>query len=364
MIVLIATDAWHPQINGVVRTLEALRKNVAEQGSVIEFLTPEGFPSLRVPTYPGLRCAIPNAREIARRIDRIDPDAVHIATEGPIGLAVRRHCLKRGLPFTTSLTTRFAEYVSARFPIPVSWGYAVMKRFHAPAAATMVSTASLRAELDERGFANLRMWTRGVDTNLFHPDKAANLNLPRPIFMSVGRVAIEKNLDAFLSLDLPGSKVVIGHGPQEAELRTRYPDAAFLGAMSGETLASALAAADVFVFPSKTDTFGIAQLEALASGIPVAAYPVTGPKDVIGDAPVGALNDDLRQACLDALLISRAACRAHALGFAWSRSASQFLSNVQPIAAYASSRNAPLAAGGAPAAMLHKEAGIKGVEIS
>lgn len=362
MIVLIATDAWHPQINGVVRTLEALRRSVAEQGSVVEFLTPEGFPSLRVPTYPGLHCAIPNSREIARRIERIDPDAIHIATEGPIGIAVRRYCLKRGLPFTTSLTTRFAEYVSARFPIPVSWGYAVMKRFHAPAAATMVSTFSLRTELEERGFTNLRMWTRGVDTALFNPARAARLDLPRPIFMSVGRVAVEKNLDAFLSLDLPGSKVVIGHGPQEDELRTRYPDAIFLGAMSGETLAATLAAADVFVFPSKTDTFGIAQLEALASGVPVAAFPVTGPKDVIGDAPVGALDDDLRRACLDALKIDRAACRTHALGFAWSRSATQFLSNVQSIPAHAR-RTARSAVDAAQPEMSRKEAGIKSAEM-
>jgi glycosyltransferase involved in cell wall biosynthesis len=331
MIVLIATDAWHPQINGVVRTLEALRRGLTERGTIVEFLTPDGFPSLKVPTYPGLRCAIPNSRDIARRITRTAPDAVHIATEGPIGLAVRRYCLKRGIPFTTSLTTRFAEYVSARFPVPVSWGYAALRRFHSAAAATMVSTPSLMSELDGRGFTNLRMWSRGVDTELFHPSRAANLDLPRPIFMNVGRVAIEKNMDAFLSLDLPGSKVVIGHGPQEAELRARYPDVAFLGAMSGESLAAHIAAADVFVFPSLTDTFGIAQLEALASGVPVAAFPVTGPLDVIGNAPVGSLNQDLRQACLDALTMSRDACRAHALGFSWARSAAQFLANLHPI---------------------------------
>lgn len=330
MVVLIATDAWHPQINGVVRTLEALRRSAREQGVLIEFLTPEGFPSLKVPTYPGLRCAIPRAGEIARRIRRVDPDAIHIATEGPIGFAVRRYCMQRCIPFTTSLTTRFAEYVSARFPIPVSWGYAALRSFHSAAAATMVSTPSLRAELEARGFRNLRMWSRGVDTELFHPDGAMHLDLPRPIFMNVGRVAVEKNLDAFLSLDLPGSKVIIGHGPQLAELRARYPDAHFLGAMSGERLAAHLAAADVFVFPSLTDTFGIAQLEALASGVPVAAFPVTGPLDVIGDAPVGALSDDLHRACLDSLDASRSACRAHALSFSWARSAEQFLSNLHP----------------------------------
>ena len=303
------------------------------QGAVIALLTPEGFPSLKVPTYPGLRCAIPNQREIARRIARADPDAIHIATEGPIGIAVRRYCLRHRLPFTTSLTTRFAEYVSARFPVPVSWGYAALRRFHAPATATMVSTPSLKTELEGRGFSNLRMWSRGVDTALFHPDRATRLDLPRPIFMNIGRIAIEKNLDAFLSLDLPGTKVVNGHGPQEAELAARYPATAFLGAMSGETLVGHLAAADVFVFPSLTDTFGIAQLEALACGVPVAAFPVTGPLDVVGNAPVGVLGDDLRQACLDALTLSRAACRKHALGFSWARSASQFLANLQPIRA-------------------------------
>jgi glycosyltransferase involved in cell wall biosynthesis len=355
MNVLIATDAWHPQINGVVRTLEALFRSVTRQGAVIALLTPEGFPSLKVPTYPGLRCAIPNQREIARRIARADPDAIHIATEGPIGIAVRHYCLRHGLPFTTSFTTRFAEYVSARFPVPASWGYAALRHFHAAATATMVSTPSLKNELEGRGFSDLRMWSRGVDTDLFHPDRAARLDLPRPIFMNIGRIAIEKNLDAFLSLDLPGTKVIIGHGPQEAELAARYPDAVLLGAMSGETLATHLAAADVFVFPSRTDTFGIAQLEALACGVPVAAFPVTGPLDVIGDAPVGVLGEDLRQACLDALAVSSTACRRHALGYSWARSASQFLANLHPIRAGVSERSALVDGLGAPA--LRKDAG-------
>jgi glycosyltransferase involved in cell wall biosynthesis len=355
MIVLVATDAWHPQINGVVRTLEALSRSVTGQGAVITLLTPEGFPSLKVPTYPGLRCAIPNHREIARRIERAAPDAIHIATEGPIGVAVRRYCLRHRIPFTTSLTTRFAEYVSARFPVPVSWGYAALRLFHSAPAATMVSTPSLKKELEGRGFANLRMWSRGVDTALFHPDRAAHLDLPRPIFMNIGRIAVEKNLDAFLSLDLPGTKVVIGHGPQEAELAARYPAAVFLGAMGGERLAAHLAAADVFVFPSLTDTFGIAQLEALACGVPVAAFPVTGPIDVIGDAPVGVLGEDLRQACIGALAISRAACRGHALRYSWHRSASQFLANLQPIPAGA--REVAVRAGDVRARTLGKGAG-------
>jgi glycosyltransferase involved in cell wall biosynthesis len=331
MRVLIATDAWHPQINGVVRTLEALAESVEALGSSVTFLTPHGFPSLPLPTYPGLRCALPRPVELAGRIEQARPDAIHIATEGPIGFLVRRYCRERGVPFTTSLTTRFPEYIAARVPFPIAWGYAALRRFHAAAQATMVSTPSLMSELAGRGFTHLKLWSRGVDTELFRPDRIIGLDLPRPIFVSVGRIAPEKNLEAFLSLKLPGTKVVIGHGPQEAELRARFPDAVFLGSMDGEQLAQHVAAADVFVFPSKTDTFGIVQLEALASGVPVAAYPVTGPKDVIGDALVGALDNDLGRACIKALEMSRAACRAHALQFSWQASASQFLSHVSRI---------------------------------
>ena len=282
-------------------------------------------------------------------MDAIAPDSIHIATEGPIGLAVRRYCLRRGHAFTTSFTTRFAEYASARLPVPVSWGYALLRRFHAPAAATMVSTRSLMDELEGRGFRRLSQWSRGVDTDLFRPERAVRLELPRPIFMCIGRIAVEKNLDAFLSLDLPGTKVVIGHGPQEAELRQRYPDVKFLGVMSGARLAGHLAAADVFVFPSLTDTFGIVPLEAMACGVPVAAYPVTGPRDVIGAAPVGVLDDDLRDACLGALSLSRTACRTHALAYSWSRSAGQFLGNLRPITAGAAASVAPELGDGAGA---------------
>jgi len=333
MRILVATDAWHPQISGVVRTLESLAKAVRGLGSSIDFLTPEGFASLPLPTYPGLRCALPRPGAVARRIALARPDAIHIATEGPIGFLVRRHCLKQALPFTTSFTTRFPEYIAARVPLPVDWSYAALRRFHAAAVATMVSTPSLAAELTARGFQRLRMWSRGVDNQLFRPDRARHLDLPRPIFMSVGRIAPEKNLEAFLSLPLPGSKVVIGEGPQEAELRARFPQAHFLGSMAGEGLAAHMAAADVFVFPSRTDTFGIVQLEALSCGVPVAAYPVTGPVDVIGQSPAGVLDDDLRQACLRALELPRAACRAHALKFSWEASAAQFLSHLRQIAA-------------------------------
>lgn len=340
MRIAIATDAWHPQINGVVRTLQALHSSLVARGAAVEFVTPDGFPSFDVPTYPGLRCALPNPREIERRIDQIAPDAIHIATEGPIGWAVRRYCRARGLSFTTSFTTRFAEYASARFPVPLSWGYAVLRRFHSPAAATMVSTASLMSELSERRFERLRMWSRGVDTDLFRPNRAIPLDLPRPIFIYVGRVAVEKNLEQFLCLDLPGSKVVVGQGPLLPALQQRFPETRFLGSMSGERLAGHIAAADVFVFPSLTDTFGIVQLEALACGVPVAAFPVTGPRDVIGNAPVGVLDNDLKRACMGALIVSRDACRAHALRYSWNRSASQFLSNLSPLGAQRSSPEA------------------------
>jgi glycosyltransferase involved in cell wall biosynthesis len=332
MRVLIATDAWQPQVNGVVRTLTSLARSARSLGVTIDFLSPQGFPSIPVPTDPGLRLALPGRREIARRIAQAGPDAIHIATEGPIGYMVRAHCLKHGLKFTTSYTTRFPEYISARLAIPEAWSHAVLRRFHAAAAVTMVSTPSLMAELSQRGFDNLGMWTRGVDTGLFRPERAIDLGCPRPIFLSVGRIAVEKNLEAFLSLDLPGSKVVIGEGPQEAELRQRFPDARFLGLLENGTLAAHLAAADVFVFPSRTDTFGVVQLEALASGVPVAAFPVTGPRDVVGNNPVGVLDDDLRAACMGALHISREACRAFALTRSWEKSALQFIGHVKQLA--------------------------------
>lgn len=333
MRVLIATDAWPPQVNGVVRTLTSLQRSARGLGVSIEFLSPDGFPTVPVPTYPGLRLAVPSRRRITRLIEAAKPDAIHIATEGPIGHSVRAYCVRRGRPFTTSYTTRFPEYISARAPIPESWIYAVLRRFHAAATVTMVATPSLLSELRERGFSNLGMWTRGVDTEQFRPDRAVDPGFPRPVFVCLGRVAVEKNLDAFLSLDLPGTKVVIGKGPMEAELKRRFPEAKFLGQLENGTLAAHLAAADVFVFPSRTDTFGVVQLEALASGVPIAAFPVTGPRDVISDHPIGVLNEDLRAACLGALQISREACRAFALRHSWENSARQFIAHVRKVAA-------------------------------
>jgi glycosyltransferase involved in cell wall biosynthesis len=333
MRVLVATDAWRPQVNGVVRTLNSLARAAAKLGVTVEFLSPDGFPSFPVPTYPGLRLAIPSRSGIAKRIEAARPDAIHIATEGPIGFAVRAYCRRNGRPFTTSYTTRFPEYISARSPIPQSWIYGVLRRFHSAATVTMVATPSLTAELRGRGFSNLGMWTRGVDVDLFRPDRAIDLGLPRPIFMSMGRVAVEKNLDAFLALDLPGTKVIIGTGPQEAELKRKFPDTKFLGMLDNGILASHLASADVFVFPSLTDTFGIVQLEALASGVPVAAFPVTGPKDVVAGHPIGVLHEDLRIACLEALKLSRQDCRAFALNYSWENSARQFIGHARKVAA-------------------------------
>ena len=331
MRILVATDAWHPQVNGVVRTFTSLARSASTLGAEITFLTPDGFPSVELPTYPGLRVAWTNRREIARRIEAAAPDAIHIATEGPIGWAVRAYCRRRKLAFTTSYTTRFPEYIAARCIIPAWLSYAVLRHFHAAGAMTMVATSSLRQELGAKGFRKLGNWTRGVDTNLFRPDDPAELDLPRPIFMTVGRVAVEKNLEAFLALNLPGSKVVIGEGPQRAELALRYPKAKFLGGKTGSDLTSHLAAADVFVFPSLTDTFGVVQLEALACGTPVAAFPVTGPLDVIADHPIGVLDRDLRRACIGALSLSREACRHFALERSWENSARQFIGNLSAL---------------------------------
>src|ERR1700678_3256103 len=345
MRILIATDAWHPQVNGVVRTLTSLARSASTLGAEIDFLTPDGFPSMALPTYPGLRIALPNPRKIAARIEAASPDAIHIATEGPIGWSVRAYCRRHKLAFTTSYTTRFPEYIAVRSIIPASFSYAVLRHFHAAAAMTMIATPSLRQELSAKGFRKLGFWGRGVDTQLFVPDEPAKLDLPRPIFMTMGRVAVEKNIEAFLSLDLPGSKVVIGDGPQKAELERRYPDVRFLGEKTGQDLTSHLAAADVFVFPSLTDTFGVVQLEALACGTPVAAFPVTGPLDVIADHPVGALDTNLRSACIRALGISRDLCRSFAVERAWENSARQFIGNLAALQPSRSPRPARRVAG-------------------
>jgi glycosyltransferase involved in cell wall biosynthesis len=327
MRVLVATDAWHPQVNGVVRTLTMMADAAKTFGVEVSFLTPASFRTFAMPSYPDLRLALPYQAKISRLIAEARPDSIHIATEGPIGLLVRRYCRKQGLPFTTSFHTRFPEYISARLPVRESWIWAVLRRFHGASQAVMAATPALASELRARGFRNVVLWPRGVDTSQFHP-RVADLGLPRPVFLCVGRVAVEKNLEAFLDLDLPGTKVIVGDGPARAALERKYPQAVFLGARQGEALARAYAAADVFVFPSKTDTFGLVLLEALASGVPVAAFPVTGPRDVIGSAPVGALHDDLQTACLAALSISPQACLEFAAEHTWEASARAFVENV------------------------------------
>jgi glycosyltransferase involved in cell wall biosynthesis len=325
MRVLVATDAWHPQVNGVVRTLSATAEMGKQLGADFFFLTPANFRSLPLSNYPEISVAFPSLRKIKRLIAEIKPNAIHIATEGPIGLVVRYYCRRRKIPFTTSFHTRFPEYVSARCPIPESWVWAYLRWFHSASGRVMAATSASVAELNARKFEHVVQWSRGVDTNLFRPRPDADLGLPRPVFLAVGRVAVEKNLETFLALDLPGTKVVVGDGPARDALSKKYPGAVFLGLQQGEELARTYAAGDAFVFPSRTDTFGLVLLEALASGLPVAAFPVEGVQAVMGSAPVCILDEDLRAACLRALDLSSAECRNFAQGWSWENSTRRFL---------------------------------------
>ena len=327
---LIATDAWYPQINGVVRTFEQMIDEFARRGIDVTVLAPNSFHTLPCPTYPEIRLALTRPNTVGKIIAAADPEHIHVATEGPLGYFARRWCLRNRRCFTTSFHTKFPEYLRERFPVPENWTYAWLRRFHNAGNGCLVATPSLERDLYQRGFSKLMRWTRGVDCDLFRPraDRSA-LDLPRPIFLYVGRVASEKNLVAFLSLDLPGSKVVVGDGPALADLRARFPDAHFAGFREGKPLAEIYSAADVFVFPSRTDTFGIVLLEALASGLPVAAFPVAGPADLIGKAGIGVLDEDLHRAALGALNVPREACRSFALAHGWQASAQQFLDSVE-----------------------------------
>ncbi|MGA0530674.1 glycosyltransferase family 4 protein [Hansschlegelia sp. KR7-227] len=334
MRVLVVTDAWRPQVNGVVRTIEHLAEEAPAFGAEIVLLTPDRFRTLPMPTYSEIRLALARTSVVAGMIAAAEADHVHVATEGPLGLAARRACLRAGLGFTTSYHTRFPEYLRRRFPVPERWTYAWLRRFHNAGAGTMVATESLRRDLEARGFLRLMPWTRGVDSERFRPIAGADeFGLPRPIFLSVGRIAAEKNLEAFLKLDLPGSKVVVGDGPARAELAAAFPDAHFAGTLEGERLARAYASADVFVFPSLTDTFGIVILEALASGLPVAAFPVTGPRDILEGTGAGALDQDLRAASLAALAIPKDRARSVALSHGWGEAARMFVENVRSVLA-------------------------------
>lgn len=333
MKVMIATDAWHPQVNGVVNTYVNVARHAAEAGLELCFVTPDHFRTVPLPTYPEIRLALARRSAIARAVNRHKPDAIHIATEGPIGIAARRYCVQQRLKFTTSYHTRFPEYLAARFPVPLSWSYRFERWFHNAGSGVMVATQSLQQELASHGINNAIIWSRGVDTTMFRPRNVNRFEAPRPIFTYVGRVSVEKNIEAFLRLDLPGTKAVIGGGPLFDTLRAKYPDAIFTGPQFGEVLAEYFASSDVFVFPSVTDTFGNVLLEALASGVPVAAYPVTGPKDIVTQGEVGCLSDDLGEAAMGALKIDRAVCRAYAERFSWEACAYDFAHNIRQIEA-------------------------------
>jgi glycosyltransferase involved in cell wall biosynthesis len=334
--ITIVTDAWYPQVNGVVRSIENTNRELDRMGVEVFMVTPKDFTNIPCPTYPEIRLSVTTYAQVADAIEKTLPTAVHIATEGPLGLIARRWCLKNGMPFSTSYHTRFPEYVAARFPVPIRWMQAFVRWFHNAGNGCMVATASLERELSKIGIRNLLRWSRGIDQTVFHPMDLVDrpFDLPRPVFMTVGRVAVEKNLPAFLDLDLPGSKVVIGDGPARADLQKRYPGVLFTGMKTGDELARAYAQADVFVFPSKTDTFGNTILEALASGVPVAAYPVTGPIDIIEDGTgAGALDEDLKAACLAALACSREDARCLAKRYTWEAASRQFLGNVLKVQA-------------------------------
>ena len=332
MRILIVTDAWFPQVNGVVRTLSVVADKLRAMGDKVEVIGPDRFRSMPTPGYAEIRLAIAPKRKLARLVAEFRPEIIHIATEGPLGWAMRGLCRRNHWPFTTAFHTRFPEYLEARTGIPADWSWRVMRRFHEAGEGTFAATASLRQELTRRGFTKLRPWTRGVDLDKFRPGEGdAWAGLPRPIFLYAGRVAIEKNIEAFLALDLPGSKVVVGDGPALEGLKQKFPQVTFTGYRENGALARSYAGADVFVFPSRTDTFGLVLLEALASGTPVAAFPVTGPIDVVTDARVGALNEDLRTACLKALDCDRTACREHAEAWSWDACVAQFRAALVPI---------------------------------
>jgi glycosyltransferase involved in cell wall biosynthesis len=330
MKIALVTDAWEPQVNGVVRTLKATAHELASMGHEIEFITPLEFRTLPCPTYPDIRLSLLPGREVERRLAKFDPDAIHIATEGPLGLAARRFAMKRKMPFTTAYHTRFPEYIRARTGMPLKWTYAFLHWFHRPSRAVMAPTEVVRKDLAAHGFKRVVLWSRGVDLDIFKPRNVNRLKTAPPMFLYVGRVAVEKNVDAFLALDLPGSKWVAGAGPALAGLRARYPKVNYLGVLSQLELAEVYASADVFVFPSKTDTFGLVLLEAMACGLPVAAYPVTGPLDVIGNSRAGAMHEDLRTACLAALELKREDAAAHAQKFSWRAATEQFLAHLYP----------------------------------
>ncbi len=343
MKIALVSDAWAPQVNGVVRTLMTTVEQLRAQGHMVDAITPDQFRTVPCPSYPEIRLALGSGRAVAARLAESRADAIHIATEGPLGWAARRWCMDRGVPFTTSFHTRFPDYVAMRSRLPADWFWPIVRRFHGPAARIFAATETLAEELAERGLPHTHRWSRGVDLTLFGPDVAplpALASVEGPILLSVGRVAVEKNIEAFLTADVPGTKVVVGDGPARAMLEKRFPEAIFTGALHGERLASAYAAADLFVFPSLTDTFGLVMIEALASGAPVAAFPVRGPIDIIGTAGqgmfggrarIGALDADLTVAIRLAMTADRGACAAEGRRYSWERCTSQFIDGLAPM---------------------------------
>jgi glycosyltransferase involved in cell wall biosynthesis len=329
--ILLATDAWDPQVNGVVTTLKRTLEECRKLGHEFEIIAYTRFKTVSWPDYPEVKLALGCYEEVREIIQDYEPDAIHIATEGPVGLAARRVCIEWKLPFTTSYHTKFPEYISARLPVPLAWGYAFMRWFHKPSGRVMVATATLQKDLEARGFKNISPWTRGVDTQLFRPGLEPLLpDLARPVMTYVGRVAVEKNLEAFLKLDLPGTKLIVGAGPQLEELKLKYPDAVFAGPRFGDELARAYAQSDVFVFPSLTDTFGLVIIEAMATGTPVAAFPAHGPIDIIPGSNAGVIDEDLAKAIGQALKLDRTLVRVYAEKFSWTACAEQFIRNLQP----------------------------------
>jgi hypothetical protein len=331
---LTVTDAWHPQVNGVVRTIEATNRELQRAGHECALITPQSFTTIPCPGYGEIRLSLLPYARLARLLERAQPDAVHIATEGPLGQAARRYCVRNGLPFTTAYHTRFPQYLKAMFGVPEAWVYRFLRWFHGPAARVLTPTEEVERELAAWGIRHVARWTRGVDLDVFSPSPAPSPHVeaaPHPRFLYVGRVSVEKNIGAFLDLDLPGSKVVAGVGPELELLRRRFPEVNFVGVLGREQLAELYSSVDVFVFPSRTDTFGLVMLEALACGTPVAAYPVQGPLDVVGGTDVAVLDHDLRKAALRALRIDRDRCRAYAERFSWRAATEQFVALQQPL---------------------------------
>ena len=330
MQLLVATDAWHPQVNGVVRTLDTTVRTLRELGHTVEVLEPSAFRQVGVPFYPEIRCALATPGRVAERLRRFEPEFVHISTEGPLGWLARRYCQRRGWRFSTSYHTKFPEYLHALAHVPEAWSYGMLRRFHNGASAMMVATPSLEADLKARGFtAPIRRWSRGVDQAIFRPRPKAESPYPRPVLLYVGRVSVEKGIEDFLKVDTPGTKVVVGDGPIRADLERRYPQAKFLGYRKGDELGVCYAAADLFVFPSRTDTFGLVVIEALASGLPVAAFPATGPIDILTRSELGACHDNLRMAIDLALRYGdRTACLLEGASYTWGRCTEQFLGNL------------------------------------